>query len=182
MNHARISLTVVNIIEQERDFMLELRLPKKKDVVILGRLSKRDIPEGTEVEKGKVYLFSGYLKTDNYKYEDKVHQVTLQIKKFKLHEQVNEYVNEIETVCKYMGRTKIENTKGNKKVCNIFVSFLSDNLKGSGIEIAVWGSATKPIEFAEEGQKMHLTSFVSNNFNTGYLSSLKICPFKITVL
>lgn len=181
MNHVKVSLTVTKIVELENEIMLELRLPKKSDVVMMAKIYKKRL-EGREIKKNKMYVFEGYLKSEHLNYDGFVHQVTLQVTDFREQERKEKFYNEIETVCEFKGRTKIEKVRNDKKVCNIFVSFLSDNLQNSGIEIAVWDSATIPVEYAKEGQKMHLTSFISSNFNTDYLCSLKLCPFKITVL
>lgn len=181
INRARISLTVDKLYKIETGYRIIAYLPNKKDIKIIAIINQKKL-RGIELEKGGTYTFEGFLNNTKYFFNSRVHTLQLNIDHVEDLDKNKKLHNIIDVVGYYVSKTKTINLNRGKKVCNLNIDFISENMKETGIEIAVWNKAIDAIEYAKEGQKIHISAFVYENFGTDNYLSLKLSPFKITLL
>lgn len=181
INRARVSLTVDKMYKVENGYRLITHLPNKKDIKIIAIVNQKKL-RGIEIERGGTYTFEGFLNNTKYFHNSRVYTLQLNIDHIENLDKNNKLHNIIDIVGHYKSKTKTKTLPRDKKVCNLNMDFISENMKDTGIEIAVWNKAIDAIEYATEGQKIHISAFVYENFGTDNYLSLKLSPFKITLL
>lgn len=179
VNSCKLTLKVNEIIDSSDSRQLVCTLYQSPSTTLVCNLPK--IPMYDSIEKGGIYTFAGHLRNTSITIGGVTHALALKVSKFFPYNKKNKPENLIEFLCTFRGKTKVHNI-GEKKVCNVYVDYFSDYLTNRDLEIAVWNQAVDSVSKAKVGQKIHMSTFIKGNCKQDDKTSLKVCPFKLTLL
>lgn len=180
VNRVTISLLVDEVIKENNGYKLITKIPNKPDITLIAFIHLKKL-KGMEIEVNKVYEIDGYLASECNVHKNKLHKLQLNIDQIEPNKN-GSYSNNVEVTGEFISKTKPVILRKGSKVCNLKMDYLSENLKDSQIEIAVWNGAVDALDLAVQGQKLNIHSFILGNFCTGNTTSIKLSPFKVNLL